>query len=150
MKSTARIATHPIHPMLVAFPLGLWTTSFIVNVIGAVTDNFVMHQVAYYMVLAGCIGAVLAAIPGLIDLFTAVAPGTPARATGIRHALLNVIALSFWIASLYARQGGGGMTMTAYITAAVALAITSLGGWLGGTMVYDHYVGVPNVGEKHM
>lgn len=149
MKSTVRIGTHPVHPMLVAFPLGLWTTSFIVNAIGAVTDNYVMHQVAYYMVLAGCVGALVAAIAGAIDLFTAVPANTPARATGVRHAIVNVIALALWIASLYARQGGGGMTMTAYITAAIALAVTSLGGWLGGTMVYDHYVGVPGVGERH-
>ena len=150
MKSTARIATHPIHPMLVAFPLGLWTTSFIVNAIGAVADNYVLHQVAYYMVLAGCIGALVAAVPGLIDLFTAVPAGTPARAIGIRHAVIHIIALALWVGSLYARQGGGGMTMTAYITAAIALAVTSLGGWLGGTLVYEHYVGVPGVGERHV
>jgi uncharacterized membrane protein len=148
MKSTARIATHPIHPMLVAFPLGLWTTSFIMNALGAVWDNYTLHQVAYYMVVTGCIGAVVAAIPGLIDLFTAIPAGTPARRTGYRHAVLNIVALVIWIVSLYARQGGGGMTMTAYITAAIALAVVSIGGWLGGSLVYEHYVGVPGVEER--
>jgi uncharacterized membrane protein len=142
MKSTARIASHPIHPMLIPFPLGLWSTSFILNVLGALFDSFALHQAAYYMVLAGCIGAALAAIPGAIDLFSSIPAKTETRRIGVMHGALNVAALVIWIVSLYARQGGGGMTYMAYITAAIGMIILGVSGWLGGELVYKHQVGV--------
>ncbi len=142
MKTTARVGSHPIHPMLIPFPLALWTTSFIFNVLGSFTESFALHQAAYWMLVAGTIGGVLAAVPGAIDLFTSVPAGTAARRIGNRHAILNVLALLLWVASLYTRQGGGGMTYAAYVTGAVALLLITASGWLGGSLVYDHHVGV--------
>lgn len=142
MKSTSRIASHPVHPMLIPFPLALWPTSFIFNVLGAFFDSFALHQAAYYMALAGCIGAALAAIPGAIDLFTAVPPKTETRRIGVMHGALNVAALVVWVVSLYSRQGGGGMTYLAYITAGIGMIILGVSGWLGGELVYKHRVGV--------
>src|SRR5687767_14058605 len=99
MRSTMQIAGHPIHPMLIPLPFGLWFTSVVVNLIASRMDQsrvqMRLHNAAYYMVLAGCIGALLAAIPGVIDLFTAIPGGTRARRRGLIHGLLNVLALAF-------------------------------------------------------
>lgn len=146
MKSTARIGSHPIHPMLISFPLGLWVTSVIVDVLSArsVLDLRAGHIAAYYMALAGCIGAVLAAIPGVIDLLTVVPSDSPARRVGWTHGLLNIAALVLFAISVWSRGQPGVMTVTAYVTALVGLAVLAVSGWLGGSLVYDHKIGVPN------
>ncbi|MFN2400387.1 MAG: DUF2231 domain-containing protein [Gemmatimonadaceae bacterium] len=143
MKSTARIGTHPIHPMLVAFPIGLWVTSFVFDVIGGLLDHDGLHVAAYYMAVAGCIGALAAALPGLIDLLTVIPGGTPTRRTGWIHALLNVAALALFAASVWLRPWPGAMNYPAYLTAAVAVLVLGYSGWLGGSLVYDDKVGVP-------
>jgi len=142
MKSSARIGTHPMHPMLIPFPLALWTASVVFNVVGAWTNLYGLHQVAFFMVFAGCAGAVLAAIPGMIDLFYAIPQGTKARSVARTHGLLNVIALALFLVSLWLRPSPAVMTYGAYFTAFAGLVLIGISGWFGGTLVYDHKVGV--------
>lgn len=80
MRSTMRIGSHPIHPMLIPFPFALWTTSVLADLYAAVRDQF--HYIGYWLAVAGCAGAVLAAIPGLVDYFTIIPQGTRAKRTG--------------------------------------------------------------------
>ena len=61
MRSTASIKSHPIHPMLVAFPIGLWITGFIFDLIAADGKNSGLLAAGFYCVIAGCMGAVAAA-----------------------------------------------------------------------------------------
>ncbi|HEU4565190.1 MAG TPA: DUF2231 domain-containing protein [Gemmatimonadaceae bacterium] len=141
MHSTARVGTHPIHPMLIPFPFALWLASFAADLYAAVRDQF--HYFGYYLAWAGCIMAVVAAIPGAIDLFTAVPAGSAARRTGIRHALLNVSALVLFAISIAVRPGPDYMNYAAYATAGLGTILVLIAGWLGGSLVYDHKVGVP-------
>ena len=143
MKSTARIGTHPIHPMLIPFPFALWTTSVLSDLYCAVTDK--LHYIGYWLAVLGSVSAVVAAIPGLIDLFTAIPAGTRARGTAWRHGILNIIALVLFVVSVLTRPDAATMTYTAYATAILGLIVVSISGWLGGTLVYDHKVGVPGV-----
>ena len=144
MRTTMRIGTHPIHPMLIPFPFALWTTSVLADVYCAVTDR--LHYIGYYLALLGCVGALLAAIPGAVDWWTSVPSGTEARRTGLRHGVLNVLALVCFAASVYLRPAPEYMTRAAYALAFIGLVLVSISGWLGGSLVYDHKVGVPDVG----
>lgn len=148
MRSTARIGRHPIHPMLIAFPIGLWTTSLVFDVLAAISNNMSWHLAAYYMAVAGCVGALLAAIPGLIDLLNTVPPGTRVRKRGWTHAALNVTALALWVVSIAAREDPGEMSYLAYATAFLATGMVGISGWLGGTLVYENYVGVDGVAVR--
>jgi len=67
MKSKASIAGHPIHPMLIPFPLALWATSFVVDILFYFLRHPTLLVVAKFMIAAGCLGAIAAAIPGFID-----------------------------------------------------------------------------------
>lgn len=69
MGSPASLKKHPLHPMLVAFPIGLWVFAFVCDVIHALSGNTVWLTVATYCIGGGIVGAVLAAVPGLIDYF---------------------------------------------------------------------------------
>ena len=74
MNTPASIGKHPIHPMLVAFPIGLWIFSLISDVIFLLGKNLLWNEIALYTMLGGLIGASLAAIPGLIDMFSITNP----------------------------------------------------------------------------
>lgn len=67
MSSKASFAHHPLHPALVTLPLGLWFTSIICDAIYTFTATPIVRELAYHLLLAGCIGASVAAIPGLVD-----------------------------------------------------------------------------------
>ena len=71
MRTPASIAGHPIHPMLVTLPIGLWVFSFVCDLVyafGSVTA--VWKTVAFFTMAGGLVGALAAAIPGLIDLLS--------------------------------------------------------------------------------
>src|ERR1700683_2376102 len=70
MASPASIKKHPVHPMLVGFPIGLWVFALVCDVVRAAGGNAVWQTVAIYCIAAGIVGALVAAVPGLIDYFS--------------------------------------------------------------------------------
>jgi uncharacterized membrane protein len=144
MATPASIRKHPIHPMLVVFPFALWTTAVVFDVIGMVTGNMTLRAAAFYNIGAGMVGALAAAVPGFIDYLTL--RGRAAR-VGTWHAALNVTALVLFAASwlLRTRWGAGVVGLESWIPLLlgfVGLALVVASGWLGGTLVYEHGVGV--------
>ena len=130
--------------MLVVFPFALWTTAVVFDVAGLVTGNASFRTVAFYNIAAGIVGALCAAVPGFIDYMTL--KGRAAR-VGTWHALLNVAALLLFTASWLARTrwGAGTIGFDTWIpelAAFVGLALIIPSGWLGGSLVYKHGVGV--------
>src|SRR5262245_66170876 len=86
----AKILGHQVHPMLVVFPLGLLAMSLIFDGIYLVTDNPVFSSTAYWDILAGVIGGLLAAVFGFWDWLT-IPPRTRAKRIGALHGVLNVV-----------------------------------------------------------
>ncbi|MFZ0322088.1 MAG: DUF2231 domain-containing protein [Candidatus Sulfotelmatobacter sp.] len=70
MASPASIKKHPVHPMLVALPIGLWGFALVCDVVRSVGGSTVWQTVATYCIGAGIVGALLAAVPGLVDYFS--------------------------------------------------------------------------------
>ncbi|MFL6299186.1 MAG: DUF2231 domain-containing protein [Terriglobales bacterium] len=143
MRSTARVSSHPIHPMLVMFPFGLWTTSFIFDVLGRVFDNSNLFAAGFYVLVAGCVGALLAAIPGAIDLFTVVPPNSSARQRGYIHGSMNVVALLLFIFIAW-RRGSAQVVPDniSLLLSFIGIAGICVSGWLGGTLVYRNQIGI--------
>ena len=78
MESKAKLLGHPIHPMLVVFPLGLLATAVIFDAIALARENGAWSGMAFYLIAAGVIGGLVAAVFGLID-WLAIPSGTRAR-----------------------------------------------------------------------
>jgi uncharacterized membrane protein len=146
MASKASIAGHPVHPMLIPFPLALWTTSFLVDILFYFHRGGTLPIIAKFMLAAGCIGAVVAAVPGLVDWLAIKHPETKRVANW--HARLNVIALLIFAASLYLRMKSGGAAMVGYglkipfLLSLLGVILISISGWLGGKLSFEHGVGV--------
>src|SRR5512144_2800726 len=107
MRARAQIKSHPIHPMLVAFPIGLWVAGFAMDLIGYASGDESIWTAGWYATIGGCVGAALAAIAGAVDLFSVVPPSCSARQRGFTHAILNVCALGLYIAVLAIRGNAG-------------------------------------------
>jgi uncharacterized membrane protein/nitrite reductase/ring-hydroxylating ferredoxin subunit len=143
MRSRAQIASHPIHPMLVGFPVALFIVSFIFDVLSRATANATLAAAGWYCVIAGLIGGAAAAIPGVIDLFGAVPPASSARNRGYLHGGLNVLAMGLFIAvAAYRGSAAAAADGISLALSAIGIVVLGFSGWLGGTLVYRNQIGV--------
>ena len=147
MESKAKALGHPIHQMLIPFPFGLLATAVIFDVVYLVWGNPQMATVAYWMIIAGIIGGLVAAPFGIID-YLAIPQGTRAKSVGLIHGLGNVVVLLLFTGSLWLRYGASPAPVAyapdtlALVLSFAGFALAGLTGWLGGELVDRHRVGV--------
>ncbi|MDM7921144.1 MAG: DUF2231 domain-containing protein [Pyrinomonadaceae bacterium] len=135
MEGKAKILGHSVHPMLIVFPLGLLSTAVIFDVVYLLTSDRTFATVAYWLILAGIIGGLVAAVFGYLD-WTKIPDGTRAKSVGVMHATANVVTLALFAGSLYFRSGAVPEPGTLALVLSFSGAATSLvGGWLGGELV---------------
>jgi uncharacterized membrane protein len=142
MESKVKLAGHPVHPMLIVFPLGLLATAVIFDIIYLISDNVQWTVVAYYMIGAGIIGGLAAAAFGWLD-WIAIPKGTRARRIGLWHGVGNVIVVGLFILSWVLRRENPEVPPTGAIVAGLAAVVLALvTAWLGGELVDRLGVGV--------
>lgn len=142
MESKAKAFGHPVHPMLVVFPLGLFATSFVFDVIRLAGGGDGFSLAAFYMIAAGIVGGLLAAVFGLVD-FLAIPRGTRAKTIGAFHGVANVAIVGLYVASWGIRYGDPGEAHGgAILLSGLAVLLALVSGWLGGELVDRLGVGV--------
>jgi uncharacterized membrane protein len=142
MESKAKLLGHPVHPMLIVFPLGLLATAVIFDVIDFVRGIASLAVASYWMIAAGVISGLLAAVFGLIDWF-AIPAGTRAKRIGLWHAAANVIVMILFALSWTLRAPAPANPPVAAVALSVVAAVFALtAAWLGGELVDRLGVGV--------
>jgi len=142
MEARAKLFGHPIHQMLIVFPLGLLATSFFFDIGWMVTKRGGLEVAAWYMIAAGIAGGLLAAVFGLIDWLGTPA-GTRAKAIGAWHGGGNVIVVALFAGSWWLRRGTVEVPpAAAFVLSGLAVAIALVTGWLGGELVDRLGVGI--------
>jgi uncharacterized membrane protein len=142
MDSRAKILGHPIHQMLIVFPLGLLATAVIFDILYFITENRRWTEIAFWMIAAGIVGGLLAAVFGLID-WLAIPRNTRAKSIGLIHGLSNVVVIALFAASwLLRREAPDNPTTLALTLSFIAFAVSGLSAWLGGELVVRLGVGV--------
>ena len=139
MKTPASIAGHPIHPMLVALPIGLWIFSLVCDLVfalGATSENW--RLVALYTLAGGIVGALLAAVPGFIDMLSL---PWPVKRTALIHMTINLTVVALYVVNLWLRLDGAQHSTVLWLSI-VGIGLLVISGWLGGKMVYEEGVGV--------
>lgn len=138
----AKFAGHSVHPMLVVFPLGLFVTALIFDIIHFATGTPLWSIVSYWMIAAGVIGGLLAAVFGLAD-WLSVSHGTRARRVGMWHGLGNVVVVVLFAASWLLRRGDpGSPSVAAFVLIVIGGGLGLVTSWLGGELVERLGVGV--------
>ena len=139
MASRASIAGHPIHPMLVPLPIGLFVFSFVCDLLFLwQPGNAAWSTVALYAMGGGIVGALLAAVFGLVDLLS-LAP-SKAKRIGIWHMVVNLTVVAIFVGDFFLRMGtapGSGLPVLLSLAGVLLLLVS---GWLGGEMVFVHGV----------
>jgi uncharacterized membrane protein/nitrite reductase/ring-hydroxylating ferredoxin subunit len=141
MRSKIHLKGHPLHPILVAFPIAFFTGTLIFDVLGWIYLNDTFWQTGMYMELAGIIGAALAAIPGIVDFFTIVPPESSGKKRAAKHGVLNVILLVIFVFCWYYRQDRP-FDKVVVLGEAVGVVLMIISGWLGGTLVHRNQIGI--------
>jgi uncharacterized membrane protein len=143
MRTPANIARHPIHPMLVPVPIGLWIFSFACDIVAFFVANpATWKTVALYAMVGGIIGALLAAVFGLIDLLSL---PEEIRQTAIVHMSINLLIVVLFVISAWRRiaAGDAGLASPGLVwLSLIAILLLLVSGWLGGKMVYRYGVAV--------
>jgi nitrite reductase/ring-hydroxylating ferredoxin subunit/uncharacterized membrane protein len=154
MKSRAEFRSHPIHPMLVSLPIGLWTGSLAYDLLCGTSDDDAdrdrLRQSADDMLLAGLVGALMAAVPGIIDYVAVVPPESSAKKRGLTHGLLNVsltalYGVNWLLRSRSPNRWGRRLRLPLSVLGFGGLMYS---GWLGGTLVYRNQIGIDHRGPN--
>jgi uncharacterized membrane protein len=149
MKSRAAIAGHPLHPIFVCIPIGLWCFAPVCDLVYHLGwgDNS-WKLAALYCLAGGLIAAVPAIITGWID-YGIIEEPRAARVARF-HLILNLCALPIFIVSVWLRLGEipPNYSLLPVFISLVGVTIIGLSGWLGGELVSRHRISVHEPGEK--
>jgi len=141
MHTPASIHGHPIHPMLVPIAIGCWIFSLVADPINAATGNMQpWSMLAYYTMIGGILGALAAALPGLVDLIS-LPPGA-IKKTALTHMGINLTVVAMYVYNVYCRHLNPQDLKMPLMLSVVAILMLLVSGWLGGKMVYEAGVGV--------
>jgi uncharacterized membrane protein len=146
MYSKIKIAGHPLHVMLVAYPIAFYTATLVCFLVYGSNHDPFWFKVAYVANAAGVVMAAVAALPGFIDWAMGIPGETKAKKTGLIHLLFNVTALLLFAINLYLQTGkwndtnpdsGPAVWLTLF-----GVLVTVIAGFYGWTLVQKHHVGV--------
>ena len=142
MRSKANIKGHPLHPILISFPIAFFVGTLLFEAIGVATGRGDLNHIAYYLEIAGIGFGLLAAVPGLIDLLYTVPPKSSGKKRGVKHGIINVtVVIIFAIAWFMRRQPGTSVYLLLALET-VGVILLTIAGWLGGTLVYRNEIGI--------
>ena len=146
MPSPASIAKHPIHPMLVALPIGLWIFSLVSDVIYVMRlGGSVWKDVAFYTMAGGIVGALLAAVPGFVD-FLSMSKGK-IKKIAVWHMSINLTIVALFGTNLWLRIAAPTANPPIWLSV-IGVVLLGVSGWLGGEMVFVHGAAVEPQPEK--
>jgi len=141
MRSKANIKSHPLHPILIVFPIAFLTGAFLSDILVVFTGRLFFARMTAYLEAGGILFGVIAAIPGVIDFFTIIPPDSSAMKRAIRHALLNFTVLFLFLMALLLRKTTTDFSIILLLELS-GVVLLGIAGWLGGTLVHRNQIGI--------
>lgn len=143
MDSKIKFFGHPVHPMLIVFPIGLFAAAVIFDLLFLLFRNPLFPTVSYYIIAVGVLGGLLAAIFGFLD-WLGLPASSRARRIGGWHGIGNVVIVTFFAISWLIRRGAvdfvpGGLAL---LLSFIGIGMALITAWIGGELVYRLGVGV--------
>jgi len=137
MESRVKLLGHPVHPMLIVYPLGLLSVAVLFDILYLIFGNRLLAAASFYMIAAGVIGGLLAAIFGFID-WSALPSNSRAKQIGLWHGLGNFVIVLLFAGSWLLRRDNVDFVpdSLALILSFVGAAMALVTAWIGGELVY--------------
>lgn len=148
MRSKARLLGHPLHPMLVMFPVAVFPLLLFFDVLQAWLGVEELWTAGFWLAVAGAVVALAAVVPGTMDM-ARIPDGTKAHRVGIYHAVVGTLILVLLAVAAWVRWGAAPADRFGWALGVDVLGtlLVTVQGWLGGELVYRHHVGVNEAGE---
>jgi nitrite reductase/ring-hydroxylating ferredoxin subunit/uncharacterized membrane protein len=140
MKSKIEVLGHPLHPILIAFPFAFLTGTVVFDLLALVTSSESFWTTGGYLAATGIATGLLAAVPGVVDFVAVVPPHSSAKRRATKHMLSNIAALTVFALAWFLRGSSPGVVTVA--GEFLGLVLLSVGGWMGGTLVYRNQIGI--------
>jgi uncharacterized membrane protein/nitrite reductase/ring-hydroxylating ferredoxin subunit len=142
MKSKASFKSHPIHPILVGFPIAFLTGTVIADIVTVFFNKPELAYTAKLLNISGVAAGLIAAIPGIVDFLHTVPPKSSGKKRAAKHGLTNVLMLTIFIVAYLLRDNAGINPRWIIAMELVGLLLMGFAGWMGGTLVYRNQIGV--------
>lgn len=139
MQGKATLGNHPIHPMLVALPIGFFAGVLVSDIVSIWADRTFWSTMSEWLIAFGVLAALVAAIFGFVDYFSA-PMSTAAKRTATTHMVLNLIVVVCYAAAFFIRYGDA-TSVLGYVVTYIGLALLLASGWYGGHLVNVHLIG---------
>jgi uncharacterized membrane protein len=147
MRARVSVFGHPLHAILTDFPLACFVLSFLWNIVALLANAQPWYAMTFWAMLTGIILVAPTALVGFLDYTKVLERKHPGRGTATLHLVANVTATLFFLLSLIFRGGPGVLSGSAkgwtFVLALIGTAILSVGGFLGGRLIYHYGVGIP-------
>jgi len=151
MYSKVKIAGHPLHAMIVGYPIAFYTAALVAYIVYSVNADPFWFRVGVVANGAGVVMAVVAALPGFID-WLAIPGAKKAKKVGLNHLLFNVSALLLFAVSFFMQWPKWNDAMPevalAIILTGLGFILTAIAGFLGASLIHNHHVGVSLTEEQ--
>jgi nitrite reductase/ring-hydroxylating ferredoxin subunit/uncharacterized membrane protein len=142
MRSKFHIKGHPLHPLLVGFPITFFIGTLLFDVLGWLQNNNAYWQTGLYLEISGIVSALLAAVPGIVDYFFIVPPKSSGKKRATQHGVLNISILVIFIIVWLYRQNDNTSPYIILSAETIAVILLGISGWLGGTLVHRNQIGI--------
>jgi nitrite reductase/ring-hydroxylating ferredoxin subunit/uncharacterized membrane protein len=143
VRSKASFRGHPIHPAIIPFPFAFLYGAFLADVAGRLAGRPLWWTIGAHLAVAGIVTALVAAVPGFIDYLYTVPPRSTGKRRATRHMLANLSAVALFAAAWWMRGSFDAMPgTTPLVLEALAAALLTAGGWMGGVLVNRNQIGV--------
>jgi uncharacterized membrane protein len=141
MSSPASVLKHPIHPMLIPFPIALWIFSFLSDLIFLFEwGSPIWLDIALYTMIGGILGALAAAVPGYLDYRSLTDPA--AQTIGWWHFVINLSTVALYGINVLLRLSSEPGAFLPIVLSLIGVGLLGVSGWLGGELVYVRGVAV--------
>ena len=144
MPNQIKLLRHPMHPMLTDFPIALWVTSLLWDLIRIWRADIFWSQTAYWTLVVGMVSAVPAIVTGFLE-FIVIPANHPVLKKGMAHLSVMIVASGLFFASLAVRSGtspdDASKFWIAVALSGIGALVLMIGGWLGGDLVFQYGVG---------
>jgi uncharacterized membrane protein/nitrite reductase/ring-hydroxylating ferredoxin subunit len=143
MRSKAQFKSHPIHPMLIPFPIAFLVGAFVADGGALLTGSPQLALIGGYLVIAGVVMGVVAAIPGFVDYAYTVPPNSSGKRRATKHMAVNLSAVAlFALVAILRGSPEAPIGPALLLVEALGVGLLAAGGWMGGTLVYRNQIGV--------
>lgn len=147
MSSPASFKGHPLHPIIIPLPIGLWIFSIVSDLIfKSGYGGSVWNDVAFYTIAGGIVGALIAALPGFVDLTSLTNPKT--KSIALWHMFINLLAVALYCVNFWLRMHRAPGDNLPIVLSVIGVVLITISGWLGGELVYVRGVAVKQPSDQ--